>query len=64
MSIMMMPNIKNTTPLYKADLFSDFAITISLIMRIKERIKKKSPMMKLNSLNLLYIISFLKENNI
>jgi hypothetical protein len=61
---MKIPNIKNTTPLYKAALFSDFAITISLIMRINERIKKKSPMMKLNSLNLLYIISFLEENNI
>jgi len=61
---MMMPNIKNTIPLYKAALFSDFATKISFIMRIKERIKKKSPMMKLNSLNLLYIISCLKENNI
>ncbi len=59
-----MPNMKNTIPLYKTALVSDFVMNKSLIIRISERMKKKSPMMKLSSLNLLYIIISLKENDI
>jgi hypothetical protein len=56
--------MKNTIPLYKTALVSDFVMNKSLIIRISERMKKKSPMMKLSSLNLLYIIISLKENDI
>lgn len=60
----MMPNIQNAIPLYSVAEAAIVVFTNSLIISINESIKKKRPMMKLNSLNLLYITFSLKENNI
>lgn len=60
----MMPNIQNAIPLYSVAEAAIVVFNNSLIISINESIKKKRPMMKLNSLNLLYITFRLKENNI
>lgn len=61
---MMMPNIQNAIPLYSEAEAAIVVFNNSLIISINESIKKNRPMMKLNSLNLLYITFRLKENNI